>query len=247
MKPPLRRETLDMATNNGPADGEGIGDVASVSARRIGLIADDHSSNEEADDLPAEVLTAFAGVDLIIHLGHMGVREILGRGVLDRLAAVAPVLAVRDYSTDNEGNPYITPADGERVAGLTRVIQAGDVRIGAVHNLARPPGPEIVTPPGGLPDLSGVAVGAALTGKFGQPVDVVAYAGSHRAAAITTDGVFFVNPGSPTYPKGPGRTPGVRALGNVGLLEITGRTVAFEIIELSTMTAVTTPEAAAAS
>lgn len=232
-----------MTTIDGLPEAEAIAGVTSVSARRIGLIGDDHSSDEAGSDLPAEVLAAFADVDLIIHLGHMGVREILGRGVLDRLAAVAPVLAVRDYSTDNDGNPYITPADGERVAGLTRVVQAGDVRIGAVHNPGRPPGPEIVTPPGGLPDLTGMAVADVLTEKFGGPVDVVAYAGSHRAAAVTAGGVLFVNPGSPTYPKGPGRAPGVKTLGTVGILQIDGGATAFEVIELSTMTAAHAPAA----
>ena len=236
-----------MTTIDGLTEAEAIAGETSVPARRIGLVGDDHSADDSGSDLPQEVLTAFGGVDLIVHLGHMGVREILGRGVLDRLEAVAPVLAIRDYSTDDEGKPYVTPADGDRVAGLTRVIRAGDVRIGAVHNPARPPGPEITTPPGGLPDLSGVDVATALTAKFGRRVDVVAYASSHRAAAVTAGGVLFVNPGSPTYPKGPGRTPGVKALGTVGILEVTGGSAAFEIIELSTMTVADVQKPAAAS
>jgi hypothetical protein len=131
------------------------------------------TAREDGSDLPAEVLSAFDGVDLIIHLGHMGAREVLGRGVLDRYAEVAPVLGVRDYSTNNNGKPYITPADGDRVAGLTRVIEVGGVRIGAVHNLGGPPGPEITTPPGGLPELGEVPVPDTLAKKFGGPVDVV--------------------------------------------------------------------------
>jgi hypothetical protein len=109
--------------------------VTSVPARRIGLISDDHNARDDGGDLPAEVLAAFEGVDLIVHLGHMGVR-----GVLDRLESVAPVLAVRDYSRDPDGNTVVTPADGERVAGLTRVVDAKGLRIGAIHNLARPLG-----------------------------------------------------------------------------------------------------------
>jgi predicted phosphodiesterase len=215
------------------ANHQHIGGVTRVSARRIGLIADDHNARDDGSDLPDEVLTAFEGVDLIIHLGHMGFRQILARGVLDRLAKVAPVLAVQDYSTDEDGNAFVTPDDGERVAGLTRVIDAGGVRIGAVHNLGKPPGPEIVTPPGGLPELRGVAVDTALAAKFACPVDVVAYAGSHRAASLLAGATLFVNPGSPTYPKGPGRQAGQRALGTVGLLDLTGGAVAFETVELS--------------
>lgn len=210
--------------------------VRPVPARRIGLIGDDHNEKEDGGDLPAEVLTAFEGVDLILHLGHMGAGRSLGRGVLERLGGVAPVLAVRDVSFDESRNPFVTPADGERVAGLARVVEAGGLRIGAVHNLSKSPGPEIVTPPGGLPELSGVAVAEVVAEKFGGPVDVVAYAGSHRPAAVLAGGVLFVNPGSPTYPKGPGRVAGERALGTVAVLDTAGGVAAFELLELSVFT-----------
>jgi putative phosphoesterase len=216
-----------MTQNVNLPDEEQRAAVTQVTARRIGLISDDHSSRADGGDLPAEVLAAFEGVDLILHLGHMGVR-----GVLDRLESVAPVLAVRDYSVSN-GNTFITPADGDRVVGLTRVVDAKGLRIGAVHNLSRPPGPAIVTPRGGLPELGGVAVAEVLAEKFGGPVDVVAFAGSHRAAAAIAQGVLFLNPGSPTYPRGPGRVAGERALGTVGILDVAGGVAAFEVIELS--------------
>jgi predicted phosphodiesterase len=146
------------------------------------------------------------------------------------------VLAVRDFSTDSAGTVFVTPADGERVAGLARVVEAGGLRIGAVHNLSRPPGPEIVTPPGGLPELGGVSVPEVVAEKFGGPVDVVAYAGSHRAAAVLAGGVLFVNPGSPAYPKGPGRTAGQRGLGTVGVLDLADGVATFELLELSLFT-----------
>jgi putative phosphoesterase len=214
-------------------EAEAVAGETTVSARRIGLIGDDHNAQPDGSDLPEEVLRAFDGVDLIIHLGHMGFREILARGVLDRLGKVAPVLAVRDYSTDSDGDVFVTPAEGERVAGLTRVVNADGVRIGVVHNLAKPPGTEIPTPPGGLPDLTGVDVAAALTERFGRQVDIVAYASSHRPAAVAAQGVLFVNPGSPTYPKGPARPTGKKVLGTVGILDLTGGAAAFETIELA--------------
>src|SRR6267378_4620862 len=110
------------------APDEAIAPVTRVKATRVGFLSDDHNARDDGGDLPAEVLEAFrsAGCDLIVHLGHMGVRDdTLGRGVLDRLATVAPVLAVRDYSGKKAGGSYITPAEGERVAGLARVIEAG--------------------------------------------------------------------------------------------------------------------------
>lgn len=211
---------------------EQIAGATAVDARRIGFISDDHNANEDGSDLPAEVLAAFAGVDLIVHLGHMGVRDMFARGTLDRLAAVAPVLAVRDQSTAKDGAKLITPADGERVRGLTRVIESQGVRIGAVHNLAIAPGREIGAPAGGLLELVGVPVREAVSEKFGGTVDVVAYAGTHRAVATLADGILFVNPGSPTYPKGPGYTAGQRQLGTVGILDVTSGIPSFEVVDL---------------
>lgn len=204
-----------------------------VSARRIGVIADDHNAEDDGGDLPVEVLRAFDNVDLVLHLGHMGFREVLARGVLDRLGSLAPVLAVRDFSTDASGEAYVTPAEGSRVSGLVRIVEAGGVRVGAVHSLARVPGPEIMTPPGGLPELAGIPVAEVVAEKFGGPVDVVAYAGSHRAATVFAGGVLFVNPGSPTYPRGPGRKSGQRSLGTVGVLDLSGGVAAFDLLELS--------------
>jgi predicted phosphodiesterase len=225
------------------APDEAIAPVTRVKATRIGFLSDDHNTRDDGGDLPAEVLEAFrsAGCDLIVHLGHMGVRDdTLGRGVLDRLAIVAPVLAVRDFSGKKAGGSYITPAEGERVAGLTRVIEAGGFRIGAVHNLEKEPGPAIATPPAGLPKLDGIDVRAVLAEKFGGPVDIVAFASTHREVAILKDGVLFVNPGSPTFPKGrAARVAGQRALGTVGVLDVTGGTAVFEVIHLGEIAAAT--------
>lgn len=226
-----------MTVNEALRPTEAIAGVTEVEAQRIGLIGDDHCAQDDGSDLPDVAIEALAGVDLILHLGHMGFREVLARGVLDRLERVAPVLAVRDYSTDRDGEPYITPAEGARVTGLTRVIHAGGVRIGALHNPAREPGPAIPTPPGGLPQLLGLDLAHVLPQKFGGPVDVVAYASTHRPAAIGAQGVLFVNPGSPTYPKGPGRTGQPGALGTVGLLDVADGVATFEVIELSLLAA----------
>lgn len=219
------------------APDEAIAPVARVKATRIGFLSDDHNTRDDGGDLPAEVLEAFrsAGCDLIVHLGHMGVRDdTLGRGVLDRLATVAPVLAVRDYSGKKAGGTYITPAEGDRVAGLTRVIEAGGFRIGAVHNLEKEPGPAIAAPAAGLPKLEGLDLRTVLAEKFGGPVDIVAFASTHREAAILKDGVLFVNPGSPTYPKGrAARVAGQKALGTVGVLDVSDRTAVFEVIHLA--------------
>src|SRR5438105_926758 len=97
-----------------------------VDAGRIGFVTDSHSHEEDGSDLPAEVLSALAGVDLIVHLGDMG-----KKGVLDRLAEVAPVLATRHMETDPR-------EEGGRIAESYRVIEASGVRIGAVWDFLEP-------------------------------------------------------------------------------------------------------------
>ncbi|HEX3366073.1 metallophosphoesterase family protein [Phenylobacterium sp.] len=210
----------------------GMPAVMSVSARRIGLIADDHNGREDASDLPDSVFAALSDVDLILHLGHMGVKEVSGRGAVDRLAQLAPVLGVRDYLRGSDGEQHLTPADGHRIAGLTRVVDIDGVRIGLVHNLEIAPGPAILSPTGGITYPEGRDLDWVLTEKFGGPVDVVAFGGSHRAVTMNVGGRLFVNPGSPTYPKGPGRSSG-RGSGTVGVLELANGTVSFELLELS--------------
>ena len=212
------------------ADGH-IGEVVTTSARRIGLTADIHCEEADGSDIPAEVLAALHDVDLVIDLGHTGSRDAFCRGVLDQLAKLAPVLGVREYYGGDDA--VLTPGEGSRVDGLARVIDAGGVRIGAIHNLEREPGPAITTPPGGLPELDGIAVRDIVAQKFGGPVDVVAYGGTHRPATLMADGVLFVNPGSPTYPKGPRRVAGEPALGTVGVLTVDQGAVSFESIDLT--------------
>jgi len=209
-----------------------VGGAVTVSARRIGLIADIHCEAADGSDLPDAVFAALHDVDLVIDLGHTGTPDDPCRGVLDRLEKLAPVLAVRDFYVGPDGRPFATPPEPGRVDGLVRIVEVNGVRIGAVHNLERDPGPSIPTPPGGLPELAGLAVRDAVTAKFGGPVDIVAYGGTHRPAALVADGVLFVNPGSPTYPKGPGRPAGQRALGTVGVLTVDPGAVSFETVDL---------------
>src|SRR2546428_12642907 len=84
---------------------------------RIGVIADNHSQTADGSDVPQAVLDAFAGVDLIVHCGDAG-----SWGTLDRLATVAPVVAVK-------GGHHRSSA-GDRVQGQKRVVDIGGVRAG---------------------------------------------------------------------------------------------------------------------
>ena len=185
---------------------------------RIGVVSDTHSAGRGLD-LPVQALEALAGVDLILHCGDL---ECLG--VLDYLETVAPVLAVRGYEDPVE--PGRGP--GQRLASPTRVVKAGGVNIGMVHDIQWP-GPRVST----TADGSGLVfpqpgTRELLDRKFGQRVDVVLFGDTHRELVWRFDGVLLVNPGSPTYPAR--RRPGV--LGTVGLLEISGGAVTAELMDL---------------
>ena len=183
---------------------------------KIGLISDTHSAGS-GRDLPRPVLDALAGVDLVLHCGDL---ECLG--VLDYLESVAPVLAVRGYEDPRE--------DGGRLADTTRVVHAGGVSIGMVHDIQWP-GPKIATTPDGtgLARPEGLDVRELLRRKFGEPVDVVAFGDTHEELVCWWDGVLLINPGSPTYP---GRRHRRGTLGTVGILQIKDGAVEPRLIDL---------------
>lgn len=157
-----------------------------MTARRIGLIADIHSHAPGAADLPAAVLDAFRGCELILVLGDAG-----ESAVFDRLATCAPVQATRGADD---------PTSDARMVEGTRCVSVGASTVGAVFNLASDER-GIATQP--KLELPAGPVAPLMQGLFGRKVDVVAYAGTHRAAVEERDGVLFVNPGSPTFSETP--------------------------------------------
>lgn len=85
---------------------------------RIGLISDTHIPGR-ARQIPAEVLAAFRGVDLILHAG-----DLVALSVLDQLSAIAPVEAV---AGNNDGPEVV-----ERW-GWQRQLTLEGHHIGLVH------------------------------------------------------------------------------------------------------------------
>ena len=184
---------------------------------KIGLVSDTHCAGS-GRDLPLAVLDALGGVDLILHCGDL---ECLG--VLDYLETVAPTLAVRGYEDPVE--------PGQRLADATRVVAAGGLRIGMVHDIQWP-GPKIATTPdgAGLVLPPGQAA-ATLARKFGQPVELALFGDTHEELICRWDGLLLVNPGSPTYP---GRRHRHGALGTIGRLDIANGRAQAQIISLET-------------
>lgn len=149
---------------------------------RVGVVADSHVG-EYLDALPAVVLEALEGCDLILHAGDLSVPS-----VLDELAVVAPVVAVR--------------GDHDRLGGLalpaTAVVVAGGHRIGLTHgHRARLVDASIVM--AGLAARRDVPYRAgirrALIRRLG-PVDAVVYGHWHQPAATTEGGVLLFSPGA---------------------------------------------------
>jgi putative phosphoesterase len=141
-----------------------------LAAMLIGLLSDTHQPYD-GKALWDEVVTAFAGVDLVIHAG-----DIVHPLVLDRLEEVAPVLA----------------AWGNNDAGWTdprmRDVQLLDVegrRVAVIHDME----PE-ERPIGQLCDWY----------LKGERPDVIVTGHTHLERLDFREGVLQLNPGSPTLP-----------------------------------------------
>lgn len=181
--------------------------------KAIGLLADTHSMKNDGSDLPASVLAAFskAKVDCIVHLGDIG-----KKAILDRLAEVAPVMVPFGA---NKG--YLLHGSDD---APQKVLTTGKADIGLWFNLAQPD-KKITIGDDGI-DFGNEAFDKLMHRRFKQPVDVVAFGGTHRPMTIEHEGVLFVNPGSPTLPM-PGTPPAV------AVVKLTGTSPSAQIIDVS--------------
>jgi len=172
---------------------------------RIGLVSDTHIQDDLAG-MPDELAATFKAqaVDLILHMG-----DVNSPRVLDVLEQVATVVAVRDFAE--------LPSADPRLDQTRRVIEVAGRRIGMVHDIGWP-GPNILAhqelrfPSEPLEEV--------LVLKFGQPVDIVAFGHTHEELLLQHQGVWFINPGSPTYP---GLRHAAGGLGTIGILDIDPR------------------------
>ena len=170
--------------------------------RRVGFLADSHSRKADGSDLPQQVLEAFSGVDLIVHLGDIG-----QKGILGRLAAVAPVLVPA-----GDGKGWIPV--GQQDAKPLKVIEAAGLSVGLTFNLTKPDKAIVVEDAGlqftkPVPDL--------MKRRFGRLVNAVAFGGTHRQRTEEHEGVVFFDPGSPTLPSD---QQGEDDLGSVSVLDL---------------------------
>ena len=158
---------------------------------KIGFLADTHIRKNDGSDLPDAVLKAFKGVDLIVHLGDIGKKVILGP-----LGEIAPVWV---QSEDRKG--YVPVSGGPIVKSVDGC--------GLTFNLAQPDKKITVGETITFDD----DMGKLLQKRFKDDVRVVAFAATHEPYNATHDGVLFVNPGSPTLPM---TAPGTVAVLDLG-------------------------------
>lgn len=152
---------------------------------RVGVVADTHVG-EHLPALPAEVMEALAGVDLILHAG-----DLTDLAVLDELERLAPVVAVR-------GNH-----DEEARLDLPRdvLVRAGGARIGLTHGHRTA---AIELPAAALSLVSGrprlMRFEASMRRRFGA-VDCVVTGHLHMPVHRVVDGVLVFSPGAVYVPE----------------------------------------------
>ncbi len=122
----------------------------------VGLISDTHGL------IRPDVHTALAGVELILHAGDVG-----GDDILDELALIAPVHAVRG-NTDPPGDPRIPESVD---------LEVGGVRIHVSHG-----------------HETGAPTPEKLLARY--DADVIIYGHTHKALVVNAGGRWVANPGA---------------------------------------------------
>jgi putative phosphoesterase len=130
--------------------------VSEVSAHLVGLISDTHGL------VRPDVHKALEGVELILHSGDVG-----GDSILDELALIAPVHAVRG-NTDPPDDPRLPESIEVRVGGVRIHVSHG-------HETGAP------TP-------------EKLLARY--DADVIVYGHTHEALVVKADSRWVVNPGA---------------------------------------------------
>src|SRR5579885_2956704 len=183
---------------------------------KIGLISDTHIPSMGPEP-PAQVIRAFAGVDLILHAGHVDIPS-----CIEWLERIAPVTATTSWLVGTgEALPRVH---------TTAVIEAENHTIGLCHELILTSlGDDVIPGAIGRSFPAEESLPAAVADIFGKPVDVVVFGYTHEAMVETHQGVLFVNPGSPSLVRQNPR------LGTVAILELTPASRTARIIDLAAL------------
>ncbi len=155
---------------------------------KIGLISDTHIP-EAMPELPAQVREVFAGADLILHAGDLHCLE-----VLDWLEEMAPVLAVRGNGDDGSGGRPVVPQDSR--LRETQVVNCSGFTVGMVHDVLE------------LVEIPSWPIERIIEHYFDCHMDIIVCGHTHVETIRQLNGVWVVNPGSPTFPHNYSAQPG---------------------------------------
>ena len=135
---------------------------------KIGVISDTHIP-DRADRIPAEIINAFRGVDMIVHAGDLAEVK-----VLEQLRSVCKdVRAVW-------GN--MDPYEVRKQLQEKEVFEVSGRKIGLIHGYGAP--------------LKLIELVGNIFKK--DKVDIIIFGHAHCAINEEKDGVLYFNPGSPT-------------------------------------------------
>lgn len=181
---------------------------------KIGLISDTHLPGAMKEP-PPQVVTAFRGVDLILHAGN-----ILLPSFLDWLEKIAPVQATEEQV----GRMW----NDDKRMGPPRILNLDGYAIGLVHDLTLP-GTSKEPVPGAIQSEfpESRSLPAVLQEFFGGKVDIVVHGATYQEAVEWHQGVLLINPGSATMPRQ------VRKLGTVVILDLTPQGPTARIVNLA--------------
>ncbi len=173
---------------------------------RIGLLSDTHIP-QAAKELPAELIEALRGVDLILHGG-----DIYDLSVLDDLERIAPVLAARG------DDDYGATAADERVKEK-HILKLDGQTLWLVHERPYAPMTSYLPTEWWQDRLN------PEQNKHGKP-DIIIFGHEHRTFEQTIDGVLFFSSGSPTF------LHYRYGLGTIGILDIGSDKAVTRILQL---------------
>lgn len=183
---------------------------------KLGLISDTHIPAMGTEP-PPEVITAFEGVDVILHAGDINVPS-----CIEWLERIAPVHASSSFfataveAAPRVSQPVIVELEGHTIGLIHKLELMGlteDVYPGAIDKWYSPR----------------YKIAEDLAGVFDRPVDIVVFGYTHEALIETHDGILFINPGSTSMVKQ------VMKLGHVATLEFTADGPVAKIIELASL------------
>lgn len=145
----------------------------------LAVLADCHI-HAGGPQFPEALFPRLQGADLIVTLGDMGERSGLGQ-----LQAIAPVIGVRGQDDEDDLRTHKTH----------RVLEGSGRRIGCVFDAKAAGLARTVDPFEAAHDAPQVC-----QRLFGGPVDILLYAGTHRAAETPFGHGSALNPGSAVLP-----------------------------------------------